>query len=298
MANPIDLNTAKAKVISLLQASRTAYGNTVDGSKRQFASDAEIEDAILFADAEVCNIIIGTMGHPYLTRFSKISSSLAPGSLLPTHNGMILNVQATHGGPVNVTGVNAGADTLDTAVEHHYFAGEKIRVSQTAYGLNANTDYYAILSAPTKLKFATSPYNAWKNIHVDLSTTPAPVGTMQVLPQWQQAFQGKSADEVREMYRQSGLYENESLYFWFIEGNVLLSSSPENRVVYTDFTKTSIPQAPEPYLDAVVAGAIANLMKDGGDSDQSMYYLQMFEKAKGEIAAGASMLPAIAMYKG
>lgn len=298
MASPVDLNTAKAKVISLLQASRSAYGNTVDGSKRQFASDAEIEDAILYTDAQVCHLIAGTIGHPYLPRFIKTSGVLAPGNTLPLHNGIIVNVLATHGEPTNVTGVTANNDTLNTSTDHKYFTGEKVRVDRNGYGLTAGVDYFVIRSAPTKIGFAINPYNAWKNIHVDLTTSPAPSGTMQIFPQYQQAFQGKSADEVREIYRQSGVYENDSLYFWFIEGNTLLSTSPQNRVVYTDFTKASVPQAPEPYTDAVVAGAVGNLMKDGGDSEQSLYYLQLFEKAKGEIVAGASAMPAIAIYKG
>jgi hypothetical protein len=298
MANPIDFNAAKAKVISLLQASRSPYGTAIDGSKRQFASDAEIGEAILYADAELCILIIGTLGHPYIPNFTQTSDILAPGSLIPAHNGMIINVLASHEEPTDVTGVNTNNNTLNTSTEHKYFTGEKVRVSISGYGLLAGTDYFVIRSSSTRVGFATNPYNAWNNIAVVLSATPAPEATMQVLPQYQQTIQGKSADEVREIYRQSGMYENESLYFWFIEGNVLLSTSPKNRIVYTDFTKASVPQAPEPYMDAVVAGAIGNLLKDGGDGDQSAYYLQIFEKAKGEAAAGASAVPAIAMYKG
>lgn len=105
MAQALNYNKAKSQVISLLQASRTAYATTVDGSKRQFASDTEIEDAILFSDGEVCTAICQTPGHPFTNAFATTSSSLTTGTSagvnVPSHIGRILNV--THCATTNGT---------------------------------------------------------------------------------------------------------------------------------------------------------------------------------------------------
>src|SRR5215204_3962279 len=96
MAGILTYNDAKSHVISILQASETAWGTTVDGSKRQFASDSEIIAAILHADGELCQAIIETPGHPFSAEFDQISSSLTTGVSagvpVPSHMGRIINV--------------------------------------------------------------------------------------------------------------------------------------------------------------------------------------------------------------
>ena len=76
MAAVLDFTKAKSQLISILQASRTAYNSTVDGSKRQFASDTEIADALLYADGEICTDICQTPGHPFSGAFKLLSSAL------------------------------------------------------------------------------------------------------------------------------------------------------------------------------------------------------------------------------
>lgn len=63
-------------VISILQASQTAYATTVDGSNRQYSSSTEIDNAILTADGEICTIIARTIQSPYQTTFITTSSAL------------------------------------------------------------------------------------------------------------------------------------------------------------------------------------------------------------------------------
>lgn len=76
MAALVSLDKAKSHVISILQASRTAYATTVDSSKRQFASDTEIADSILEADGEVCQAIITTPGHQFSSNFVVLTAAL------------------------------------------------------------------------------------------------------------------------------------------------------------------------------------------------------------------------------
>lgn len=104
MAIALDFNKAKSQVVSILQASRTAYATAIDGSKRQFASDTEIADAILYSDGEYCEAICLTPGHPFSNAFLLTSSALTTGTgvgvAVPSHIGRIVNVThcSTSGG--------------------------------------------------------------------------------------------------------------------------------------------------------------------------------------------------------
>lgn len=74
-------------------------------------------------------------------------------------------------------------------------------------------------------------------------------------------MQVDSKDTVIQAYYNPGLFAqsaNGVANFWFIEGDEVYTSSPNCKVIYTDYTLTSAPQAPQSYLHAVVAGAVAN----------------------------------------
>jgi hypothetical protein len=94
----IDFDTAKKHVVSILQASRTAYGasttgNAPDGSKRQFPSSTEIADTILEADGEICKEIVTSPGHPYSAAFEITPTAIQNGADIPARNGIITKVQ-------------------------------------------------------------------------------------------------------------------------------------------------------------------------------------------------------------
>lgn len=221
MASAANYNKAKSQVISLLQASETAYATTVDGSKRQFASDTEIEDAILFADGELCQAIIESPGHPFSGEFDATSSSLTTGTTLgvaiPSHMGRIVNV--THCATTNGT-----------------FLG----------GIAAS-----------------------------------------------------SREDVLEMIGNTTIFGTNAyqLDYYFIEDMTLYAVDGFSRIVYTDYTRTSSPQAPESYATGIVAGAVARLMKDGGDDAQAAYYLNFFQQCLTAVRVGAKMLPNVIAYK-
>lgn len=128
MAAAISFNTAKSHVISLLQASRTAYATTVDSSKRQFASDTEISDTILEVDGEVCTAIIQTVGHPYASGFLSTSSSIVHGGTIPAKIGTI-------------HGVSVSEDDIT------YTGGREARSEQDIHDMRNNATRYGGSSA-------------------------------------------------------------------------------------------------------------------------------------------------------
>lgn len=221
MSIALTYNKAKSQVISLLQASRTAYGTTVDGSKRQYASDTEIEDAILFSDGEYCAAICETPGHPFSNAFiltsSALTTGLTTGVNVPSHIGRIVNV--THCSTSGGTYLGSiEAESREDVVE--------MLLSTATYGTNA--------------------------------------------------------------------YQ---LKYYFIEDAILYAVDGFTKIQYTDYVRTSSPQAPEAYASGVVAGAIARLLKDGGDSELAGYYAQMHGGFLQQVRSGAKMLPAIQAYK-
>ena len=123
MATALDYTTAKKHVISLLQASRTAYAATTDGSKRSLASDDEIFDTILEIDGEVCTAIVQTSGHPYASGFLSTSAALTHGQTVPSTVGQIHGVSVSED---NVT----------------YTGGKEARSEQDIHDMRNNaTDY-------------------------------------------------------------------------------------------------------------------------------------------------------------
>lgn len=217
MADILDYPKAKSQVISLLQASRTAYATAVDGSKRQFASDTEIEDAILFSDGDYCTAICDTPGHPFSNAFKLTSASLVNGDTLPSYIGRILNVKHC---------------------------------------------------ATTNGTFLQGVPAASREDILEMLSNPATYGTA--------AYQ---------------------LKYYFIEDATLYIVNAFGRLTYTDYVRTAAPQAPQSYASGVTAGAVARLLKDGGDDAMANYYLQMHMGYLQSVRAAAKMLPAIVEYK-
>lgn len=304
MATALSFTTAKSMVISILQASQTAYASTVDGSNRQYSSDTEIANAILTADGEICNTIINTPLSPYQTTFVQISPALpGPSSNLPARNGIVLKVQCQYA-PATTTfeyiKVNITFDTI-TIYSHGYFTGVKVWVSAGGVlptGLSASTDYYVIYVDQNTIKLATSVQNAYNNIPVDI--TAQGTGTNTLTAQYINGTQAGTKDQIVQATQTPFVFSSNGYMnapFWFIEGDVIYSSAPNTKVTYTDYTLTSSPQAPEPYLHAVVAGAVAELLKDGSDENMAMYYQNQYQGYLQMIMQGAKMIPEIASYK-
>lgn len=215
MAAALDFTIAKKHVVSILQASRTAYAATTDGSKRALASDDEIYDTILEVDGEVCTAIVQTVGHPYSGSLLSTSVAIQHGGLLPTSVGTI-------------HGVSVSEDNIT------YTGGKEAASEQDIHDMRNN---------PTRYGGATATLG------------------------------------------------------WFkITGNVVWTTSAYVKVYYTDYTKTSAPQAPQSYMSAVVAGSVARLLKDGGDMETSVYYGQMYQGFIAQIKALANELPIITRY--
>ncbi len=142
----------------------------------------------------------------------------------------------------------------------------------------------------TAYKFATTYQNALAGTAIDLTTTGS--GNSTVTFPFVLGIRGKSADEMTEASENPELFGAGYDQFWFIDGNILYTSAAYAAVIYADFTLTNSPQAPAPYLDAVVAGAISRLYQDGGDEQMSAYYGQIFNQHLGIVQNQTSVVPA------
>lgn len=310
MSAVVDFTTAKSMVIADLQAAQAtaSWPSTVDGTVLQYASDSQIQNAILWGDAEVCNAIINSPGQPFQNAFTQTSSALSSGDNLPTRNGLILKVQClnTIDTTFSYTAVNITDDTITVTPGTRLETGTKVRFTGAGLptGLSAGTDYYAVFSSivnstSTKFSFATSRSNAVNGVIIDL--TNAGSGTSTIVAQYEDGVQARSKDEILGAVIYPTNYGNSTPSvsgFWFIEGDVIYTTSGSCKAVYCDFTKTSSPQAPEVYTNAVVAGAVANLMQDGMDQGMAQYYMGMFENCKNLIRSGATELAPVEAYKG
>lgn len=309
MATALSFNTAKSDVISLLQASQTPYATTVDGSNAQYNSDTEIANAILTADGIIATIICNTLQHPYQTTFIQTSSALntsVSGVQLPARNGMILKVQGL-GAPGETvsfasTEVDTGHDWIEIPnQEFNFTTGLRVQFSTTGAlptGISAATNYYiSSESEAPDWRFSASREASYRGAYVEFSAAGS--GNSTITVQYEDATLAVSKDQILAALDYPTIYAVQPAHIaamWFIEGDILYCTSYYSKVVYTDYTLTSSPQCPEPYLQAVVAGAIANLLKDGGDAQMAAYYQTQFENYKGMVAAMATVLPAIGSY--
>jgi len=311
MATVVDYNTCKKHVVSILQASATAYGsgttgNAPDGTVRQFSSSDEINSAILLTDGEICTLIAKTLLHPFQTTFVQTSSALANGANLPARNGMILNV-LTLNGTTNIAftsaNVNTGTDSIDlSSVADTLVPLQKVQFSTTGVlptGISAATDYWVSKSsAYPNFSFSISYMNAYNDAVVNITGTGS--GNSTIVMVYQPGTQTRYKDDIMQALNAVNVFgrnENYIYNYWFIEGDTIYTTSPYAKVVYTDYTLTSSPQSPEPYLWAIVAGALSKLMKDGGDSEMCAYYERQYQGYLQEISQNAKALPEIVQYK-
>jgi hypothetical protein len=90
------INTIRKRVVGALFANRldpySATVGTRSATNSRYQSDDEITDAILQADAMVCQAIIETSGHPYLSLFLTPSGNLSNGAAIPPHIGSIAKI--------------------------------------------------------------------------------------------------------------------------------------------------------------------------------------------------------------
>lgn len=217
----VDPNIAQKHIVSILQASRTAYGtgttgNTPDGSKRQFPSATEISDTMLEVDGQICREIITAPGHPFATAFEITPIAIQHGANILAVNGLITKVQTSED---NVTYVDAKK-------------------------ANSYADIQEMREFPLR-------------------------------------FGGSSA----------------TLGWWITVGRKFYTTSLWAKISQTDYVKTTLPQAPEVYMWAVVGGTVAYLVKDGGDDQMAAYYMNIYAGQKQEIKAGVMEMPPIAQYQ-
>lgn len=312
MATVVDFDTCKKAVVSILQASLTNYGssttgNAPDGSTAQFASSTEINNAILETDGEVCTLIAKTPGHPFQTAFVIGSpSSLTNGSNLPSRNGMILRVTGQLSAAATQvfasTDVNTTTD-LVTITNHGLVTGQPVQLTTNGSlptGLSLATTYYIIRSTSSTFGFASSVYNAKASTLIDLSATGTAT-TNTITTQFQQIYPADSKATIDQMVSQPYIFADDAgnvAGWYFAEGDEFYTTCPAANVYYTDYILTTSPQAPEPYIWALIAGAVSKLAKDGFDAQMCAYYQQMYQQYLADIAQSAKMVPDIVAYKG
>ncbi len=309
MATAVSLDTIKKSITSILQASQTAYGsgttgNAPDGSNRQYSSATEFTDRILEVDLEVCTRIALSMQSPYQTTFIQTSSAIpGPSGNLPARNGTIIRVTAQNG-IATQTFLNTEVMVLANYVSlgnHGLVTGQKVQLTNPGTpptGLAVATDYWIVRASANTFQFATSAFNALNGTVITMSGQGT--GTNTITTQYTEATEADTKDSVVEAFNLPSLFASSAggaAGFWKIEGDTIYTSSPNCKVVYTDVIKTSAPQAPEPYEFAVTAGTVAKILKDGGDDQLASYYLNQYQNYLAEITAGATVLPAISLYK-
>ena len=304
MATAISFNTAKSMTIAALQASQTQWATTVDGSNEQYSSDAEIASAILTADGIVCTAIAGAMQSPYQTTFLLTSGALAaPAQPITARNGVVLKILTTSGFDTNWVDTDVSVpNNYITLLNHGLITGQKVRLT-TGGALPAPlavaTDYYVIRVSASTFRFATTAYNAYTGNAITM--TDAGSGASQLVSEYIEGTLAKSKDEVVQAWQNPAVFTTQgrsgACGFWFIEGDQVYCSSPTFKIVYTDYTLTASPQAPEPFLDAVVSGAINILAKDGSDAELAQFNGQQFQMYLQAIAQGAAVLSPLQTYK-
>lgn len=316
MATVASLSTCKSEVVAALQSNGipSNWSTTVDGSNAQFSSDAEILNAILQSDAQICMAIINCLQHPYQTQFVQTTAALTTGTTgavsLPARNGMILKVLCADFQP-NLT-FSSGNVSLTGYID---FSGSNgafdsvlstgIRVMFTTSGTLpsgiSDTGVYTLYIPGNDIStvgICANAFQAASGTPITLGNTGSGSSTMIFL--YEEGTQALSKDQIVSANSYPALYATnypDMSRFWYIEGDTLYSTSYYSKVVYTDYTLTSTTQAPEPYLQAIVAGALADLYKDGGDSEMSGYYRSMFKDMLTSVSNMATVLPAISFYK-
>lgn len=303
---PADINVATEMVISLLQASKSVFpASTVDGSNAQYGSTAEITNQLLVIDGEICTLICNTLGHPYQTPFVVTGTPQSSGTPLPSRIGMVLQVLCLAGtGNVNFasTDVNQPNSTISIANQsNNLVTGSRVQFTTGGAlptGLAISTNYYVDASLGGNLyRFATTRMNAFNGVFVTFSAVGS--GTSTVVMQYEVGSQALSKDEIVAAIHYPTVYATQTPYlteFWFIEGDIIYTPAISCEVVYTDYAQTSALQSPQSYTNAIVGGAIARILKDGGDDVMAAYYDKIYGQMYQQIGAGAMTVPQISSY--
>lgn len=315
MATAVTMDDCQKAVVSVLQSSLTNYGSgstgdAPDGSNAMFPSATEIDDAILYADSEICTLIANTLQHPFQTTFVQTSGNLASGASLPARNGMLLKVTG-YNGVAQVTGYSYDYTNNEVdALSHGFLTGQAVVFTLlTGNGgtkpneLIFGTTYYVIYRTKNAFSLALTAYDAAIDNEIEFTAGDAETGTQAFVPVFIEQYKGRNADEIKEAIQFPALFNqsdpaNSVVPWFFVEGNILLSTALYSKITYTDYTKTSAPQASQPYRNAIVAGAVARLAKDGFDVDMVQYYNNLYTQYLGQIAAGARAIPAFVEYPG
>lgn len=93
-----NLLTCQRRVISVLFANRLSpYAGTASGSNSRYQVTQEITDAILEADAVICQARLSTPGDPYRNTWMSVSADIANGALIPPHIGAVVGLQVKVG---------------------------------------------------------------------------------------------------------------------------------------------------------------------------------------------------------
>ena len=94
-----DITLIRAQVLEkLLAAPRAARYTDAIGENSDYPILNEITDNILIIDADICNLIIATPGHPFRSKFMVASGNLLHGDFVPVHTGAHGDVQVSVGG--------------------------------------------------------------------------------------------------------------------------------------------------------------------------------------------------------
>lgn len=100
-----------------------------------------------------------------------------------------------------------------------------------------------------------------------------------------------SKDEVLEVIQCPALYANAKRFYW-IEDSKLYHTGAAARVYYPAFTKNdAVCQAHEAYTAAVIAGAIAHLVKDAVGDEFASFYINQFQNYLRMIKGSLLVIP-------
>lgn len=305
MATVLSFTTAKQMLIAALQASQTPNASTVDGSNAQYNSDTLLANYILDADFECATLIAKTPLHPYQTQFVAAPASLVSGSNSPIRNGMILRVTGQVGSAATYSFTSGQISTttdLVTVADHGLVTGQAVQLTNLS-GLPPplvfSTTYYISVVSSSTYGFSTTLYNAKSGTLINISGQGT--GTNTVTTQYIDIQKADAKETITQMANQSYMFASQqgvTAGWWFEELDTFYTTCPNAKMYYTDTTLTSTPQCPEPYLFAVVAGAIAKAAQDGGDAGLAQYYFAQYQGYMQEIGSNAKALPEIASYAG
>lgn len=97
----VNLQQCQKRIISILMANRLSpYAGTVgtgSGQNSRYQVNQEITDAILEADAVICQARISTPGDPYRNTWVNFTADLAHAALIPPHIGSVGGVDVKVG---------------------------------------------------------------------------------------------------------------------------------------------------------------------------------------------------------